>query len=230
MVEILCPHCHKSIGAAEDAAFCPFCGERLKTDGPDLTAVQNESNPVKKHEMLLAQLQQHPDSLAVAEEILLLGRLYDRGKKGLDFSVIKCYVLNVYLDPEEMKPDQREALRREIFDHPDLSRCLKLADDPDAFLRRYLRRISEEFIRLFLQGSSKHMRMFFGFTNEAKAPKNLAVPAARILKAMQNDATLTDAQKTVLMQAFYTAFQTRLDGETRWLDELLTTAQITIPE
>jgi endogenous inhibitor of DNA gyrase (YacG/DUF329 family) len=228
MAERLCPKCHAAVGAAEQAAFCPFCGEKLLPADLDLSAALREADPVKKHDRLLALLEQHPDSLEVAEELLLLGRLYERGKKGMDFSVIKCYVLNVYLEPEELKPLKREALRQEIFHHPDLDLCLTLAQEPNVFLRRYLTRLSAEFIRLFLKGSTRHMHAVFGYVNESKAPKHLALPAAQMLQAMQRDQSLTGAQKSLLMCAFYDAFSREMSGETRFLDEMLLTLHLTI--
>jgi endogenous inhibitor of DNA gyrase (YacG/DUF329 family) len=220
MSEQICPKCHKLVGAAESAAFCPFCGEKLRT-GLDLSAVIAEPNPVKKHDRLLALQSEHPDSLEIAEELLHLGRLYERGKRGVDFTIIKCFVLNVYLEPETLRKDQCEALRREIFSHPDLDRCLKLADDPDGFLRRYLTRLSEEFIRLFLKGSTRYMHVILGFSNEGKAPKYLASYAALILSNMRGDDSLTGAQRNMLMRAFYDAFARLMNGETQYLDELL---------
>lgn len=220
MTEILCPQCHQAIGAA-DAAFCPFCGEKLRQTGPDLKPVLHEPDPVKRHDGLVALQAQYPESLEVAEEILLLGRLYERGRKGVDFTIIKSYILNVYLEPNLLKKSQSAALRQEIFHHPDLDRCLQLADDKDAFLRRYLTRLSEEYIRLFLKGSSQHMRSIFGYVNERKAPKYLATPAAQMLLNMQRDDTLTDEQRRLLMQAFYAAFDRLLAGETQYLDDLM---------
>jgi len=228
MAERICPKCRAAVGTAEQAAFCPFCGEKLPPAGMDLSEVLREADPVKKHDRLLALLEQHPDSLEVAEELLLLGRLYERGKKGMDFSVIKCYVLNAYLEPEELKPAKREALRQEIFHHPDLDLCLKLAEDPDLFLRRYLTRLSAEFIRLFLKGSTRHMHAVFGYVNEGKAPKHLALPAAQTLLQMHRDENLTGAQKSMLMRAFYEAFAREMNGETRYLDETLQTLHLTI--
>lgn len=222
MPEITCPKCHKTVSAAESAAFCPFCGERLQAaGGVDLSAVRAERNPVKKHAMLEALKQTHPDNLEVAEEILYLGRLYDRGKRGVDFSIIKSYMLNVYLEPETLKKNQREVLRREIFTHPDLDICLNLCDDQEVFLRRYLEHIAEEFIRLFLKGSAQYMHSFFGYTNESKAPKHLALPVAGMLKAMRDDETLTGAQRELLMRATYTAFARQMNGQTTYLDEAL---------
>jgi hypothetical protein len=220
MPELLCPRCRQAVAAA-DAAFCPFCGEKLKKDGPDLAAVLQEADPVKKHDRLLALREQYPDNLAIAEEILHLGRLYDRGKKGVDFSIIKCYVLNIYLEPETLKKSKVEELRREIFHHPDLDACLRLAGDKEEFLHRYLMRLSDEFIRLFLQGSSRYMHQIFGFVSTGKAPKYLAQPAAKMLLNMKLDEALDGEQRARLMRAFYAAFACRLDGETKFLDEIL---------
>lgn len=220
MSEQSCPKCHKPIAAGEKAAFCPFCGEKLRT-GLDIAAVIAEPDPAKKHDRLLALQSEHPGSLEIAEEMLHLGRLYERGRRGVDFSVIKCFVLNVYLEPETMRKEQCEALRREIFNHPDLDRCLELADDPDGFLRRYLTRLSEDFIRLFLKGSTRHMHVILGFANEGKAPKYLAQPAAQMMSNIRADGALTAAQRGMLAKAFYAAFARLMDGETRYLDELL---------
>ena len=220
MPEKLCPNCHKEIGAA-DAAFCPFCGEKLTTSGPNLSAVLQEPNPVKKHDALLALRAQYPDNLEIAEEILHLGRLYDRDKKGMDFSIIKCFILNVYLEPDALKKPKREEMRREIFSHPDLDACLAIAENKEEFLYRYLKRLSEDFIRLFLQGSSRYMHQIFGFSNSAKAPKYLAQPAAKMLLEMKRDDTLDDTRRTLLMRAFYAAFASRLNNETKYLDEIL---------
>jgi hypothetical protein len=228
MADTLCPKCHKVISAADGAAFCPYCGEKMSAAGPDLADLANEPNPVKRHERLLAFREQYPESLEVAEELLMLGRLYERGKRGLDFSIIKSYVLNVYLEPDTLRKDKREALQREIFNHPDLDVCLSLCEDGDLFLRRYLTRLSEDFIRLFLKGSTVHMHAIFGYMNAGKAPKHLALPAAGMLRAMRADGELTDAQRKLLMQAFYAAFARQMDGETRYLDELLQKYNLTL--
>lgn len=228
MAEVRCPKCYKTIGAAQQAAFCPFCGEPLGKTGSDLAAVYHESDPFKKRELLLTLHKQHPDSLEIAEEILHLGRLYERGKKGADFSMIKCYMLNVYLEPEVLKKNRREELRREIFDHPDLDGCLSLCGDREIFLRRYLERLSEEFIRLFLKGSTRYMHALFGYVSEGKAPKYLALPAANMLSAMWRDETLTEQQRHLLTRAFYTAFARQLDGKTQYLDDLLKQYNLTM--
>ena len=220
MAERLCPRCLKPIPEGDLAAFCPFCGEKLHA-GLDLSAVLAETNPVKKHDRLLALHKEHPESLEIAEELLHLGRLYERGKKGVDFSIIKCYLLMIYLEPDTLRKEQIEAFRTELFHHPDLDRCLELAPDRGQFLRRYLGRLSEDFIRLFLKGSSRYMHVILGFSSEGKAPKYLAQPAARMLLAIREDGNLAPAERDMLSRAFYASFARMMDGETRYLDETL---------
>jgi hypothetical protein len=72
------------------------------------------------------------------------------------------------------------------------------------------------------------MHAIFGYMNEGKAPKHLALPTAQMLQAMQRDESLTGAQKSLLMRAFYDAFAREMNGETRYLDEMLKTLHLTI--
>ena len=169
-----------------------------------------------------------PESLAVAEQILYLGRLYERNPHAADFSVIKCYLLNPYLEPTAVSPEKRDAMRRELFDHPDLDRCLRLCGDQTAFLTRYLTRLGAQYIDLFLHGSSQHMHRFFGFSLDSRAPKLLAVPAARMLAAMRDDTALTPEQRSLLMHAFYAAFNSQLNGDVQWLRQEMQARGVTL--
>jgi hypothetical protein len=187
------------------------------------------ADPVKKHRILTEALAKYPQSLPIAEELLFLGRLYERGKGTLDFSVIKCYLLNIYLEPDAFAPARADELRHELFNHPDLDRCLALAPDREAFLRHYLHRLGCQFIDLFLRGSSKYMRRIFGFGLESRAPKLLASPAARMLAAMHGDAALTPAQRDMLMQAFFDAFSAQLSGDTQWLLTEMAARDVRLP-
>lgn len=231
MSELQCPHCGRKLAVEGGAAFCPFCGGSLaqarQTPEKDavrdvLTKLEEISDPVKKYELLKKTQAEYPDSLAIAEEILFLGRLNERNPKSLDFSVIKCYMLMIYLEPDTIAPDKIDVLRRELFNHPNLDRCLALTDDREAFLNRYLTRLSSQFIDLFLHGSSKYMRRYFGFGLDSRAPKLLAGPTARMLAAMRHDEELTPEQRSMLMHALYAAFSTRLSGDTQWLQKDMT--------
>ena len=151
MSELHCPKCGRAVAAESGAAFCPFCGGPIshaeaKPDSAEVQALlaraEEADDPVKKHKLLLQAQEISPDSLAVAEELLFLGRLYQRDSHTLDFSVIKCYLLNPYLEPDSVTPDKRDAMRRELFGGPELDRCLALSEDPAAFLIRYLTELS----------------------------------------------------------------------------------------
>jgi len=230
MSERRCPRCGKTVAVESGAAFCPYCGAVLQKAAANpggeaaqavLKKAEALTDPKKKHELLAKGLQEHPDSLAIAEELLLLGRLHERNPRVLDFSVIKSYVLNAYLEPEQYSQEQSEAMRREVFDHPDLERCLALAEDRDAFLNHYLTRLSNQFIDLFLKGSSKYMRRFFGFGMDSRAPKLLSYPSAKMLNAMRADPLLSGEQRAMLMRAFYAAFSAQMGQDTQWLDQAL---------
>jgi hypothetical protein len=238
MIEQQCPHCSRRITMEEGAVFCPYCGGALQSQPPDpeaavvkalLADVEAQSDPCKKHELLTQALAEHPGSLAVAEEILFLGRLHERSKRTLDFSIIKSFLLNLYLEPETLTPEKQAAMRRELFDHPDLARCLALAADQAAFMAHYLHRLSDQFIQLFLRGSTKYMRRYFGFGLDGRAPKLLAAPAAKMLYAMRTDTALNEDQRSQLMHAFYDSFSENMGGETRWLTETLAKYGITLP-
>ena len=237
MSEMQCPQCGRTLTVETGAAFCPYCGGSLQAPAakPENTAVQAlltraeaADDPVKKHALLTEALALDPESLAVAEELLYLGRLYERNPHAADFSVIKCYLLNPYLEPTAVSPEKRDAMRRELFDHPDLDRCLRLCGDRTAFLTRYLTRLSAQYIDLFLHGSSQHMHRFFGFSMDSRAPKLLAVPAARMLAAMRDDGALTPEQRSLLMHAFYAAFNTQLNGDVQWLRQEMQARGVTL--
>jgi len=223
-----CQACRRSLPMS-DAAFCPYCGATLQTEKravPDevkklLRELEKQKDPVKKHEMLVKAEEKYPDSLEIAEEILLLGRLYERSPKKLDYSVIKCYLLHMYLTPEQFSPDGKDEMRRELFSHPQLLRCLSLAEDENAFLRRYLGRLCAEFVTIFLLSSTYYTKSLFGFRLDSRMGRVLAEPAANMLCAIRSDEALDMQHRALLYDAFYRAFVTETGGESRWVDELL---------
>lgn len=148
-----CPRCGKPVEIA-GASFCPHCGAPVAAAQaapvPEgalslLEKAERQTDPVKKHKLLLEAQAQYPDCLEVAQELLFLGRLYERSPKKLDFSVIKCHLLHFYLTPDDFSAAQQQQMRTELFDHPDLRRCQELAPDPDAFTRKYLERLCRRF-------------------------------------------------------------------------------------
>ena len=236
MSETRCPHCGHTLTLDSGVAFCPYCGGPLAKGAPTaeseavsaaLQKAEAMEDPVKKHALLAQTLAGHPDSLAVAEELLMLGRLHERNPHAMDFTVIKCNLLNLYLEPDAFSPVQAAAARTELFAHPDLERCLALAPDRETFLNHYLTRLSGQFIELFLRGSNRYMRRFFGFGLDGRAPKLLAYPAARMLAAMKRDEALAPEQRVMLAGAFFRAFSTQV-GDTQWLSQAMAELGVTL--
>ncbi len=234
-----CPHCGKSLEAVNGAAFCPFCGGAVETQSkaqpePEeakalLTKLQGEPDVRKKHAGLLEAQQRFPESLAIAQELLHMGRLYERGSRQLDFSIIKCYVLMPFLKPQELPRQRREELVEEIFRHPQLEKCLALSGDPEGFTWRYLLRLNREFIELFLRGDSRYMRRIFGIGLDSQAPKYLAGPVACMLQTIRKEDSLEPQQRDMLMRALYQAFAENMTGNTEHLDKHLREMGIPTP-
>ncbi|MBR6570154.1 MAG: hypothetical protein IKK75_06830 [Clostridia bacterium] len=223
-----CPVCRRDM-PVENVAFCPYCGTALpKADKnvPEeirrlLDDVQKQKDPVQKHQLLTAAQDQYPDSLEIAQEILFLGRLYERSAKKLDYSVIKCYLWHMYLTPEQFSTDTKNAMREELVNHPHLQKCLSLAPDADIFMRQYLTRLAAEFVRVFLMGSTHYTKTLFGFRLDSRMGRVLAQPAAQMLCAIREDEQLDVKNRALLFDALYRAFVAETGGESQWVDALL---------
>lgn len=231
-----CPICHQAL-PVEGAAFCPFCGAPLakQEDIPPaaqeaLNKAQKTDNPVKKHKLLTEAQKVCPDCLAIERELLHLGRLHERNPRQFSYDVIKCYLLQIYLAPEELSNDKQDAMRQELFEHEQLKRCQALAPDPVAFTRTYLQRLSDEFIQLFLEGSNQYMRRYMGFSFGQNPAKVLAPVAASMLKHMQLDEALTDDRRTMLMNAFYAAYCHRIDTGAQFLQSAMRELDCELPQ
>lgn len=231
MAQFSCPHCGKMLEEKTGAAFCPYCGgavspARLKEQEPEealayVRQAEELQDPKKKWELLKKAEAQYPDSLAIAKELLFLGRLHERNHRDVDFSVIKCHLWMLYLKPGELTPERQSRMREEFFAHPQLVKCMDLSPNPEAFLRAYLVRLAIEFIRLFLRGDSVYMRRFFGFGMDSRAPKLLASPVCLMMQNIRQDGELPAHRQELLAQTLYEAFSQDMAGDTKWLDEAL---------
>lgn len=204
-MELPCPRCGEMTGTGAAEGFaCRRCGGwlRLAPNGkawtllPATRALPGEAealrlcdqtektaDPARKKALLDQAAALCPDCLPVQEALLHLGRLWQRDPRRLDYHVIKCYLLHVFEDPAAEEPGQRQAMVDELTGDPLLRRCLALAEDPDAFLRRYLTRLCREYVRIFLKGSAAHSGRFMGF-QVLRPEKSLARPVARMLDNM----------------------------------------------
>lgn len=232
MKQIRCTNCQRDIllnDSAQDTVFCTYCGSKINLSGSELqqeialeeavTLLLKEKDPIVIHDKLMTLRSAHPESLVVHRAILMQGRLHERNPKKLDYSVIHCYLLNIFLEPEIFNAEQKEAYCAELTQGKNLVACLALAKDKAQFLRQYYIDLSQRFIELFLLGSSKHMRTFFGLTMSRNPAKTLACPAAVMLRGILACTALGE-QQLPLANAFYTAFAQKFDSIS-YLDEEL---------
>jgi hypothetical protein len=186
-----------------------------------LRKAQEESDPVRRYAFLQRAEEADPGNLQVQKALLLHGRLHERDRHRIDFAVIKCYLLHVFEEPESYSFAQREDKIKELISEDRLVKAMDMAPDGQAFLRDYLTALSQEYIHLFLRGSSRHMKPIFGFAPAGKPSRLLAAPAAGMLRCMMKEQALSQDQRDMLAGAFYKAYGLEFQGETAYLDEAL---------
>jgi hypothetical protein len=186
-----------------------------------LRQAQEQSDPIKRYALLQMAEEAAPDNLLVQKALLLHGRLHERDRHKIDFSVIKSYLLHVFEEPETYSFAKREDRIRELISEDRLVRAMDMAPDGQAFLKDYLTALSQEYIHLFLRGSSRHMKPIFGFAPAGKPSRLLAAPAANMLRCMLKEQALSQDQREMLAGAFYKAYGLEFQGETIYLDEAL---------
>lgn len=227
---MICGQCGKTI-EGEGIAFCPYCGAKLQAPeaqepvNPEAEkwiqkAMSVSSYPERKR-ILLKGLEACPGSREIEWELLFVGEEGSRRGKTLDFSIIRCWVLDIYRKPGQFSAAKRDELRAWLFDAPKLQACLNRFEDPEKKQQEYLLRLCREYISIFLEGDSQVMGNLFGFTLSKNKEKRLAEPAAQIIAAIQKDEELSPQQREQLRKAFYQAYSLNNDGKTEYLDAQL---------
>ena len=231
-MSMTCIQCGKKIDG-EGMAFCPYCGAKLP-ETVDPADPRNEevekwirkatavtSFPERK-KILLQGLNAFPDSREIKWELLFVGE-EEKKKRSytLDFSIIKCFILEIYRSPGNFSEDRRNRMRAKLFDDPQLQECCALFEDPGQKQREYIQRLCREYIQIFLEGNNQVMGNWFGIRLERNKEKKLALPVADIIKRMRKDEKLSTEQREQLVQAMYQAYAARCNGEAGYLDELL---------
>ncbi len=194
-------------------------------DGMDVDTLyargRSAQDPRDAHAFLARAAEIAPDDLRVQKELLLLGRLHERNSQHITFHVIKCYLLHAFEHPEKHDKNEQQRMARELFDHEQVSRCLAIAPDKEAFLKEYLEDLCAEYVRLFIAGDTTHTRAILGITIGAKQPVYLAIPAFDVIDNILKSQFLSEDEKTLLAGAFYRTYRAHMDGRTEPLDEKL---------
>ena len=227
-----CVKCGKTI-EGEGVAFCPYCGAKLpeKTEIPEAVneeaakwvrkAMEVTSFPDRK-KILLQGLNACPDSREIRWELLFVGSEEPKKRAfALDFSIIKCYILEIYRTPQDFPEGKRNSMRVQLFDDPQLAECFALFDDPERKQREYIQRLCKEYIQIFLEGNNQIMGNWFGLRFDRNMEKKLAIPVAQMIGRVKKDEKLTAEQREQLWQALYQAYAGKTGGNTEHLDALI---------
>lgn len=186
-----------------------------------LALAQLEEDPVRRHQYLVKAESLAPDHLGIRRALLMHGRLHERGGKALDFSVIKSYLFHVFEHPEQHDEQEIQRFTHELLSSPQLTACLRLTDDPDAFMQNYLEELARDYIRLFILPDTSHAPVLLGFMPQRRLPGYMARPAKDILLNILSSSYLTTDEQLLVARQFYKAFHREMDGQTAELDRLL---------
>ena len=225
-----CVQCGKNI-EGDGIVFCPYCGAKLETasipekrNGEETKwidkALSATSYPERK-KILEKGLTACPESREIRWELLFIGEEGPKKGKVIDYSVIKCWIMEIYWKPGDFPEEKRNRMRSELFDAPRLQETLALYDDPERKQQEYLQRICREYVELFLEGSNQIMGNIFGFQLERNKDRKLAVPVARMIANIRADEKLSPEQREMLWKAMYQAYGARTGGRMEHLDAAL---------
>ena len=229
-MSMLCRQCGKTIDG-EGMAFCPYCGTKLEAEPAAENrneeaekwvrkALASSSYPERK-KILLEGLKACPDSREIAWELLFVGEEPQKKGWGIDFSIIQCWVLEIYRDPKAFSETKRDQMRTQLFDASRLTGTLQMFEDPEAKQQEYLQRLCRDYVELFLEGSNLVMGNIFGFRIERNKERKLAVPVAEMISRIRADEKLLPEQREQLWKAMYQGYGARTGGKMEYLDELL---------
>lgn len=207
---MICRKCGKEI-QGEEMAFCPYCGARLEETGKGAVseeaaawlekALKVKSLPERK-KILEEAKKACPDELEIDWELLFIGTPDPKPRRGvMDFSIIKSWVLQMYRTPGEFSAERKDAMRRELFDSPQLLAVLEASGDPERKLKEYLERLCREYVDIFLKENNQLMGNIFGFRIGRNREKILEDAVDGMIRQIDADNGLTPERKQMLSDA-----------------------------
>ena len=213
---MICRQCGKEI-QGEGMAFCPYCGVRIaETAEGNVSeaavvwlekALKVRSLPERK-KILEEAKKACPGEPAIDWELLFIGTPDPKPKRGvMDFSIIKSWVLQMYRTPGDFSAERKDAMRRELFDSPQLQAVLEVSGDPEGKQKEYLERLCREYVDIFLKEDNQLMGNIFGFRIGRNREKILADAVDGMIRQIGADDGLTPVRKEMLCDAMQRALQ-----------------------
>ena len=236
IMNAVCDQCGKAV-TGEGMTFCPYCGAKLpaevsggeqETGKPEKEARQwvrkalaETAYPDRKR-ILQQGLAACPGSREILWELLFIGEEGSRRRGfSLDFSIIKSFILDIYLNPKNFTEEQKNRMRSQFYEDPDLLSCTALFENPEEKRREYIQRLCREYVEIFIENNSRLMGRIFGLQLDRNRERKLAAPVAQMIRRVREDEKLTPEQRDWLWKALYQACAARSGGNTAALDQLL---------
>ncbi|MCL2810473.1 MAG: hypothetical protein FWD25_01095 [Clostridia bacterium] len=176
------------------------------TEKPEVEALLAQADQERKPNRAYAHIQKaleiDPNSFAANRALLYHGRLHEAIKRPGDYSVIKCYLLNVFEDPASYTAQKLDERIKELFFDPLLARTATLSGDEAGFLPTYLRHLAREYMRVFVRGRNTVSRGAFGFSRSADTVRQRCEQiVAHMVRNVSAEPRLTEEQRELVSEA-----------------------------
>ena len=237
MLEIKCPACGGTMRLEEGRLLraCPYCGAELSREtaargweipGPSELEkkLAKENNPKKKYKLILAALEKDPNDFGANRALLYHGRLHEDciTRRGIDYSVVKCYLFNVFESPEKYTDEELDAKYAELLEGEQLKKVLSLCGDADVFFRDYIRCLAAQYVDLFIRGESRNSTVMFGFRRSLDSTAKLcAEPVKKMLRTIAQSARLDGREETraLLAASVRAGYDALFPGRSGYLEQ-----------
>ena len=213
---MICNRCGKET-AGEGISFCPYCGSKLAPAGEKPVSREAEewirkalkAKSLPERKKILEQAKAAcPDAPEIDWELLFIGTPDPKPQRGkLDFSIIKCWLLQIYRKPADFSRDKRDAMRRELFEGERLQAVLAACENPEEKMREYLERLCREYVDIFLKEDNQLMGNLFGLRLGRNRDKILEGAVNGMIRLAEADEQLTAERKQMLKEAMVQALK-----------------------
>lgn len=205
-----CIGCGKEI-PGEGMTFCPYCGTRIAAaeerkvsgEAAEWIAKAMKKTSLPDRRIILEKAKEAcPEDPAIDWELLFIGTPDPKPKRGtIDFSIIKSWVLQMYRNPGDFSAEKKDAMRRELFDSPQLLAVLEMYEDPARKHREYLERLCREYVDIFLKEDNRLTGTFFGLRLGRNLNRLIGETMETMAERVGTDEKLTAEQKQMLQEA-----------------------------
>ena len=205
MLEIKCPACGGTMRLEEGRLLraCPYCGAELSRAKPPRAGREIPGPSELEKKLAEAKItrrrsissfsprwKEYPNDFGANRALLYHGRLHEDciTRRGIDYSVVKCYLFNVFESPEKYTDAELDAKYAELLEGEQLKKVLSLCGDADVFFRDYIRCLAAQYVDLFIRGESRNSTVMFGFRRSLDSTAAETVRGAGTVNAAHNRA------------------------------------------